>query len=209
MNIHSEVEMLPAPQTSSSAAPRAPRSKREVILDAALELFVDRGFHGTAVPALAQKAGVGAGTIYRYFENKEALVNELYRVCKTAIASHVIGALSMDMAPREMFSRFWRSTIEWAAANPRAFAFLELHHHASYLDAESQAVEQRAYALCGSLLGLMKDRKAVKDIDAAVLMTVVYGALIGFVRGAWEDRYPLDEAHIDAAEICVWEAIRR
>ena len=206
MNIHSESDMVPLPQP---AAPRAPRSKREIILDAALELFVERGFHGTAVPALAQKAGVGAGTIYRYFENKEALVNELYRTCKSAIAGHVIGALSTDLAPREMFSRFWRSAVAWAEENPRAFAFLELHHHASYLDVESRAVEERAYALCNSLLSLMKDRKAVKDTDPGVLMMVVYGALIGFIRGAWEGRYPLDEEHVAAAEVCAWEAIRR
>src|SRR5690606_27876447 len=52
--------------------------KREAILHAALELFVERGFWGTAVPEIAEKAGVGAGTIYRYFESKEALVNALY-----------------------------------------------------------------------------------------------------------------------------------
>jgi AcrR family transcriptional regulator len=209
MNIHSDTVIVPQAQTAQPAPRPARANKRELILDAALELFVDRGFHGTAVPALAQKAAVGAGTIYRYFENKEALVNELYRQCKTQIASAVIGAISLEMAPREMFSTFWRATIEWAGEHPRAFAFLELHHHASYLDPESRAVEERAYALCASLLGLMKDRKAVKDIDAAVLMTVVYGALIGFVRGAWEDRYPLDEEHIATAETCVWEAIRR
>lgn len=209
MNIHSDTVMVPQTQTAQPAPRPARANKRELILDAALELFVDRGFHGTAVPALAQKAGVGAGTIYRYFENKESLVNELYRQCKTGIASHVIGRISTDMAPREMFSQFWRSTIEWAADNPRAFAFLELHHHASYLDAESSAVEERAYTLCGSLLSLMKDRGAVKDIDPAVLMTVVYGALIGFIRGAWENRYALDDEHIGSAETCVWEAIRR
>src|SRR5689334_15289154 len=53
--------------------------KREAILAAALELFVERGFYGTAVPEIAERAGVGAGTIYRYFESKETLVNELYR----------------------------------------------------------------------------------------------------------------------------------
>ena len=201
--------MVPQPQTAQTAPTRTRPNKREIILAAALELFVDRGFHGTAVPALAQRAGVGAGTIYRYFDNKESLVNELYRACKSDIAATVIGSISTDMPPREMFSSFWRATIQWAGDNPKAFAFLELHHHASYLDAESRAVEQRAYTLCGSLLALMKDRGAVKDIDAGILMTVVYGALIGFVRGAWEDRYPLDSEHIATAETCIWEAIRR
>ena len=53
--------------------------RREAILAAALELFSERGFHGTAVPLVAEKAGVGAGTLYRYFESKEALVNALYQ----------------------------------------------------------------------------------------------------------------------------------
>lgn len=54
-------------------------SKRELIMNAALALFVERGFDGTTVPMISEKAGVGAGTIYRYFENKEALVNSLYQ----------------------------------------------------------------------------------------------------------------------------------
>jgi len=61
--------------------------KREAIMGAALDLFVERGFHGTAVPEIAQAAGVGAGTIYRYFEHKEALVNALYRPEKQAFAA--------------------------------------------------------------------------------------------------------------------------
>jgi AcrR family transcriptional regulator len=58
MNIHSLVNATAAPHVDD---------KREAILGAALELFAERGFHGTAVPQIADKAGVGAGTIYRYF----------------------------------------------------------------------------------------------------------------------------------------------
>ncbi|HET6611323.1 MAG TPA: TetR/AcrR family transcriptional regulator [Kofleriaceae bacterium] len=184
-------------------------SKRARILDAALDLFVEHGFHGTAVPALADRAGVGAGTIYRYFENKEALVNELYRACKAEVASHVTACMSLEVEPRELFARFWRTTVGYASAHPRAFAFLELHHHASYLDADSRAMEERVYTLSESFLGWMRERMAIKDLPPPIMMAVVYGALIGFVRGAWEGRYPLDETHIAAAELCAWEAIRR
>src|ERR1035437_2808422 len=58
MNIHSLVNAAAVPHVDD---------KREAILGAALELFAERGFHGTAVPQIADKAGVGAGTIYRYF----------------------------------------------------------------------------------------------------------------------------------------------
>src|SRR5512144_3268813 len=60
---------------------------REALLDAALEVMSERGFHGTSVPELAERAGVGAATMYRHFESKEALVNALYLRAKRQVAS--------------------------------------------------------------------------------------------------------------------------
>jgi len=37
---------------------------------AALELIAEHGFHGVPAASIADQAGVGVGTIYRYFENK-------------------------------------------------------------------------------------------------------------------------------------------
>lgn len=54
------------------------KNKQEDIFDAAMQLFAERGYDGTTIPMIAEKANVGAGTIYRYFENKEALVNSLF-----------------------------------------------------------------------------------------------------------------------------------
>jgi len=48
-------------------------SRREAILDEAIEVFAREGFRGTDVQVIADRAGVGKGTIYRYFGNKEDL----------------------------------------------------------------------------------------------------------------------------------------
>ena len=48
--------------------------KRKDILDATLQLISDQGFHGTPMSQIAAEAGVGAGAIYRYFENKHLLL---------------------------------------------------------------------------------------------------------------------------------------
>ena len=66
------------PMQTRATTPEAVEAKREAILDAALSLFAERGYHGTSVPSIAKRAGVGAGTLYRYFENKEKLVNALF-----------------------------------------------------------------------------------------------------------------------------------
>ncbi len=48
-------------------------------MKASLTLFTDRGFDATTIPMIAAQADVGTGTIYRYFDSKETLVNVLYQ----------------------------------------------------------------------------------------------------------------------------------
>jgi TetR/AcrR family fatty acid metabolism transcriptional regulator len=48
--------------------------RRAQILDAAAQVFAERGFHPTTVRDVAKAAGVADGTIYNYFENKTALL---------------------------------------------------------------------------------------------------------------------------------------
>lgn len=48
--------------------------RRKQILDAAIQVFAERGFHRTTIRDVAKAAGVADGTIYNYFENKIALL---------------------------------------------------------------------------------------------------------------------------------------
>ncbi|RMH43547.1 MAG: TetR/AcrR family transcriptional regulator [Deltaproteobacteria bacterium] len=192
-------------------SPPTPRDratdKRAAILDAALALFAERGFHGTAVPAVAERAGVGAGTIYRYFPSKEALVNELYRTWKQEIARRVIGALSADAPPRAQFHALWTAIARFARQHPTAFAFLELHHHADYLDADSRQVEDRVVAAAVAVIERAQRAGAVRAGPPLLLLFVVYGALVGAVRAEAEGRIQLTDDHLAAAEDMCWAAI--
>src|SRR5678809_1569510 len=97
--------------------------KREAIVDAALELFVERGFFGTAVPEIADRAGVGAGTIYRYFESKEALVNEIYREQKLQFGRIATVDFPATAPTRQQFRVLWTRMAQFAIAHPGSFVF--------------------------------------------------------------------------------------
>ncbi len=56
---------------------KAPKNKGEQILDAATELFAVNGFHNTSISQIAKKAGVAKGSVYNYFESKQALLEAL------------------------------------------------------------------------------------------------------------------------------------
>ena len=182
--------------------------KRQAILSAALELFVERGYYGTAVPAVADRAGVGAGTIYRYFRSKEDLVNTLYRQCKKELATHVLLGIAPDAPPREQFHQFWVRLAAFARKSPRIFSFLELHHHVSYLDDDSRAMQQRVLDLATSFIVGLQAAKVVKPISAEVIMAIVYWSFVGLARCEQEGRLTLDDKSLADAEQCVWEAIR-
>jgi AcrR family transcriptional regulator len=51
--------------------------RRSQILDAAVICFAKRGFHQTSMHDIAGEAGISVGLIYRYFENKEAVISAM------------------------------------------------------------------------------------------------------------------------------------
>src|SRR5579884_2358971 len=99
-------------------------AKTEAILRAALELFNQFGFHGTPVPLIAEKAKVGAGTIYRSFPSKEALVNALYRRWKRAVVSRMVDDFPTEAPPRMQFREVWDRMSDFALEQPAEIAFL-------------------------------------------------------------------------------------
>lgn len=185
----------------------ADTDKRAAILDAALQLFVQRGFHGTAVPELAKLAGVGAGTIYRYFDSKEAIVNALYREWKPRISGFVISGLPPGGSAREAFHAVFARLTEFVSEHPEVYAFLELHHHAPYLDDVSRATEQQVYDFAHAFVLAAQARGALRAAPPAVLMALLHGAFVGFVRFKNEGRLSWSDDELAAAEDALWRLV--
>jgi TetR/AcrR family transcriptional regulator, repressor of fatR-cypB operon len=196
------------PSQAAIAGRKGGGDKREQIVDAALELFVERGFYGTAVPEIADRAGVGAGTIYRYFESKEALVNAIYREQKQRFGAATLDDFPATAPTREQFRVMWMRMAKFATEKPSAFVFLELHHHAPYLDAESRALEQRMTALFGHVVIGAQARGELKRGDPQVLMGMVMGGFVGVIRSCRDIERPPCVADWKLAEQCMWEAVR-
>ena len=61
-----------------ATAPKAQIDKRRLILDAAVNVFAQRGFHHCRVSDVADEAGVAYGLVYHYFDSKEEILNTLF-----------------------------------------------------------------------------------------------------------------------------------
>lgn len=191
------------------ATPTSSRGdKQESILEAALALFGELGFHGTAVPLIAERAGVGAGTIYRYFESKEALVNVLYQRWKRTLGAFVLAEFPFEEPVRSQFSYFWSRMAEFVRRHPDAYAFLERHHHAPYLDEDSRAAEVEVLTPAKLFFEAAAQQHITKPVAPEVLIAMTFGAFKGLVEASWAGFIELSDEVLRISEACAWEAVR-
>jgi AcrR family transcriptional regulator len=198
----------------AAAKPRRGRplvdDKRRRILDAALGVFAARGYDGTSVPEVAEKAGVATGTLYHYFEDKEALVNEVFRDAKLRLRAALLDdapALDpyrFDEAER-WFGELWRRLAAFAQAEPDAFRFLEMQDHAPYLDAESRRVELSLLMPLYDAGKRLRAQSAGAPVD--VLIALLWGAFVGLVKAARLGYLRLDARALDEARDACWRMI--
>lgn len=209
MNDHS-VNDRPAGAPSSPRSRGRPRvdDKRRRILDAALRVFAERGFHGTAVPLVADAAGVGTGTLYRYFTSKEQLVNEVFRDAKTRLGATLLGDLDAALAPASLFLELWRRLARFARAEPLAFQFLEMQDHAPYLDAESRKTELEVLGPIWMAGQALREQRLTRDLPIEILIALVWGALVGLLKAERLGYFALSDDMIERAGEACWDAVR-
>ncbi|GAA2752648.1 TetR/AcrR family transcriptional regulator [Kitasatospora cinereorecta] len=192
--------------------PRKPDLDR-LLIDAAIALFAERTFEGTQMPAVAQRAGVGVGSIYRYFPSKEALGNAAFQHAKRALLDALAEALA-EGGPsgsiREEFGRFWRGFTRYASANPDAFVFLEHQQHDTFLAPDSRVLAEEIDRIAADFIERGQRAGEIRDGDAAQLVALAIGAFTGLVklqRPGGLDTLPAED--LDRAEAAVWDLLHR
>lgn len=196
MNNHSKDSKAPRPRI---------KDKRSAILRAALTVFAEGGVNGVPMPILAEQAGVGTGTIYRYFVSKEVLVNELFREQKLAMSRRLYGELDESLAPQHQFAVIWQRMIDFTREAPDSYRFMELQDHRPYLDAASRELERKILApVLAHYRSMQKEGIYRSDIRAEVLMALVWGAFVNLVKAERDGYLRLDQADIDAARDACW-----
>ncbi|HWP38340.1 MAG TPA: TetR/AcrR family transcriptional regulator [Gemmatimonadales bacterium] len=128
------------PDRPASPAPpkrRDPKATRDRLVRAALELFTTQGYHSTTTPQIAARAGVAEGTIYRHFDSKEHLLNEIYRAGLRLFASTVKES-PPTLHCRERLERIAAAWRDVAVHNPAVVRLVFMSRIGPLLDQKSR-----------------------------------------------------------------------
>jgi AcrR family transcriptional regulator len=119
----------PARGGRERAAHLGPERRRPLVLDAALALFVERGYEGTSMEAIAAAAGVTKPVVYACYPSKSALFEALLRREESRVLGEIQDALPAagelddpDTVLVEGFTAFLRAV----AASPQAYRVIFL-----------------------------------------------------------------------------------
>ena len=97
--------------------------RRNAILEALTETIALRGLSASTL-AIAKKAGVSEGTIFKHFQTKDELLNTLYRELKSETVAVLMSGFPRRQSVRSRLQHIWNSYIEWGSTNYTKFQAL-------------------------------------------------------------------------------------
>ena len=112
--------------------------KEQKILTAATKLFAEEG---VSVPTsrIAKAAGVSNGTLFNYFETKQALIDSLYYSVKSGLVETLFNEKNEEIDTEDfhsMLKNTWHFFVNWALENPYEFAVIGLLYNARLISDE-------------------------------------------------------------------------
>ena len=163
--------------TAETRTPRWERRKEDrpaELIDAALDLFVERGFAATRLDDVAARAGVSKGTLYLYFQSKEDLFKAVVRQTIVPLIEehHRVVAQSGDTCAQQL-AQFFRAWWEYFGATRLAgIAKLIMAEAGNFPEVarffNDEVIEPNHALLMGIVCrGIERGEFAAVDVDAA------------------------------------------
>jgi AcrR family transcriptional regulator len=159
----------PAAEPRRRAAHLGPERRRPLILDAALEVFSERGFAGTTMQAVAEAAGVTKPVVYDSFANRDELLLALLAREEQHLVISIVSALPADPTvgtPEEHVLDGLTAFLETAAKSPRSWRIVFGAQYGAAPVVADRVRAARAFLVEGLRLTLVQSLPGVTDPDA-------------------------------------------
>ena len=146
--------------------------KRDLLIEAATKLFVERGFHATPTSAITKEAGVSAGILFHYFKTKDELIVELFVELKKQYSGFILKDIDKIKTPIGKLRLIWANSWRWGLENPIKFKFIQQADNSIYYESIKNHPEITAkHKMFSEFLKEYIDEKLIKDIDQEFLMS--------------------------------------
>ncbi|HKL32748.1 MAG TPA: TetR/AcrR family transcriptional regulator [Tangfeifania sp.] len=177
------------------------KQKKKLIMDTALELFAENGFHATSISQIAKKAGISKGLTYNYFKSKDEILDQIVKTGFDSIYSHF--DLNHDgVLTTEEFKYFIRKSLDVISDNKRFWKLYTMLLMQSDLAESVIKKYSNSSAFINQTIKKFIESKGSKDPegDLMIISSLLKGASMFIISAP--DYFPakeLEEKIIDAS----------
>jgi len=185
--------------------------KRSDIMQAALELIAKQGFHRAPMAVIAEKAGVAAGTIYRYFESKDVLITELHQELEEKVSARLRQGYPAEQPLQERFLYLIRELLRYFITNHLHFRYMEQYFNSPYgisMHRDRLLGKPGKHEIVMEIFKEGSSQQILKDLPVAVLFSLAFGPLISMIRDHILGFIVLDDPLIKQITEACWDAIK-
>jgi len=187
-----------------AAKDRKPATKRDAILDAALDLVVESGFHGAPMSAISKRAMASPGVIYHHFASKEEIFQTVYERVRLLKRGSLLEGYTSSMPAREAFILVALNSYSFYRRQHKALRFAELYEDAGF-PIPTSALKSTPEALAFQARFCSKSRGGIL---AALPQEVIHEMTFGLVARLAKQPKTLSEAVLRLIAEKIWDSIK-
>ena len=156
-------------------------ARRNQILDAAVQVFAEKGFHRATIKDVAKAAGVADGTIYNYFENKTALILGLLNRLNESEERPEHFAQATEMDSREFTRRYVQQRFETLSQGGEIFQVLlsEILVNKDLREMYYEQILAPTYALAEQYFQQQVEQGLIRPVDVPLTMRAISAMFLG------------------------------
>jgi AcrR family transcriptional regulator len=161
--------------------------RRRAILDAALEVFTERGYAAATIEEVRERSGASVGSIYHHYGSKEQLAAALYTAGLADYQRGFAAVLASDPEPAAGIRALVRHHLRWVQANTQLARFLLERRTLEVREASAPGVEEQNAALAEALAGWLAAHvraRRVRRLPPDLFLAILLGPSQEFAR-AW------------------------
>jgi AcrR family transcriptional regulator len=188
-------------------------SRRQIILRAALECFLDNSVSATTIDDLRQHSEASVGSIYHHFGSKEGVAAQLYLQIMSDYQTAFLDTLRQSRSARDGVMGTVRYHLQWVSSEPDRARYLfhyREHEVIRTSDGAIHALNAQFYAEATGWLRAHVDRGRIKAMPPRLYQALWMGPTLEYARqwvatsGAHSELLDVESTLTQAA----WEALR-
>ena len=152
------------------------------ILTAALDLFVDKGYHNVSIHEVQKQAEVSIGSIYKHFGGKEGVAQALYKHILNEVDEMIDHVIKDIHTPVEQLEEIIKQLFEHTETHKKIISFIFHSKHADFLADQPLICDAAPFVKIRSITAQAIKNGDIKDIDVSVATSIIMGGAIRMIQ---------------------------